>query len=200
MTFSSPARNDWKESPEINPSQIKNWVTNRQAWQRLNEWMRSTEVAPDPALQQIDINLNTIHRSSDGKDHSDVVLNNTHRVSDGSDHTFIDQAVLIASSPTFAGLTTTAGRIQNTTRKTTTYTIVANDENVFCDTDGGAFTATLPAGVDGTHYKVMNCGTSAELLTVAPDGSELLIGENSNFTLNDGEALDLVYETTEGWN
>jgi len=34
----------------------------------------------------IDIATNTIHRGSDGKDHSDVVLNNTHRNSDGKDH------------------------------------------------------------------------------------------------------------------
>lgn len=32
------------------------------------------------------IALNTTHRGSDGKDHSDVVLNNTHRGSDGKDH------------------------------------------------------------------------------------------------------------------
>ena len=30
--------------------------------------------------------LNTTHRTSDGKDHSDVVLNTTHRGSDGKDH------------------------------------------------------------------------------------------------------------------
>lgn len=30
--------------------------------------------------------LNTAHRLSDGKDHSDVVLNNTHRAGDGKDH------------------------------------------------------------------------------------------------------------------
>lgn len=30
--------------------------------------------------------LNTTHRTSDGKDHSDVVLNNTHRTGNGTDH------------------------------------------------------------------------------------------------------------------
>jgi hypothetical protein len=33
-----------------------------------------------------DVVLNNTHRASDGKDHSDVVLNNTHRASDGKDH------------------------------------------------------------------------------------------------------------------
>jgi hypothetical protein len=35
---------------------------------------------------QAEVDPNTVHRSSDGKDHSDVVLNNTHRASDGTDH------------------------------------------------------------------------------------------------------------------
>lgn len=37
------------------------------------------------------IGLNTTHRTSDGKDHSDVVLNNTHRTGDGSDHANVSQ-------------------------------------------------------------------------------------------------------------
>ena len=34
-----------------------------------------------------------------------IELNTIHRTSDGSDHTFIDQDVTTTSSPTFAGLT-----------------------------------------------------------------------------------------------
>ena len=52
--------------------------------------------------------LNTTHRGSDGKNHSDVVsntaataLNTTHRSSDGSDHSFIDQDVKSTAGPTF---------------------------------------------------------------------------------------------------
>lgn len=52
--------------------------------------------------------LNTTHRGSDGKDHSDVVantaaaaLNTTHRGSNGSDHGFIDQDVSVEAGPTF---------------------------------------------------------------------------------------------------
>lgn len=51
-----------------------------------------------------DVVLNNAHRLSDGKNHSDVVLNNAHRVSDGSDHGFIDQGVLVTSTPQFKGL------------------------------------------------------------------------------------------------
>ena len=54
-----------------------------------------------------DVVLNNTHRSSDGKDHSDVVLNNTHRTSDGSDHSFIDQDVTTTGTPSFTDLTVT---------------------------------------------------------------------------------------------
>jgi hypothetical protein len=82
---------------------------------------------------------------------------------------------------------------------TTTYTILITDDVIFCNTDGGAFTVTLPAGVEGQTFKVLNSGTSINLLTVAPNGSELLLGANSGFTLNDGESLDLTYNATDGW-
>jgi len=52
----------------------------------------------DIATNVTAIGLNTTHRTSDGKNHSDVVLNNTHRASDGDDHTFIDQDVTIAAT------------------------------------------------------------------------------------------------------
>ena len=92
-----------------------------------------------------------------------------------------------------------AGRILTVSRYTTTQVLDANDHQVAGDTDGGAFTITLPAGVAGTEYRIANTGTSNNLLTIAPDGAELLLGANSNFILFDGEALHVVYETTEGW-
>ena len=93
----------------------------------------------------------------------------------------------------------TSGRILNVSRYTTTQTLGTSDHHVAGDTDGGAFTITLPAGVAGTEYKIANTGTSANDLTIAPDGAELLIGVNDNFTLADGEALNITYEATEGW-
>jgi hypothetical protein len=96
-------------------------------------------------------------------------------------------------------LETRAGRIKNTTRVTTTYTILVSDEVVFCNTSGGAFTATLPLGVEGQTFKIINSGSSGNKLTVAPNGSEHLIGANSSFDLNDGETLQLTYNSTDGW-
>ena len=146
-----------------------------------------------------DVVLNNTHRTSDGKDHSDVVLNNTHRTSNGTDHSYIDQDVTTTASPTFAGLTTTAGRIKNTTRATTTYQILVTDDQVFCNTDGSAWTATLPAGAEGQTLRVINSGSAGNNLTLAPNGAEHLIGVNSNITLADSEAIDLTYNATDGW-
>jgi len=99
-------------------------------------------------------------------------------------------------------LTTTSGRIHKTTRIINTaspYTILATDHEIFVDTDGGAVTVNLPAGIDGTNYRIINTGSSANNITIAPNGAELLTGANANKTLSDGLILILTYETTEGW-
>jgi len=102
-------------------------------------------------------------------------------------------------SPTaWASFTITPESVVQTTRVTTTYTILATDYVIFCDTDGGAFTVTLPAGVEGTPYKIINCGTSGNDLTVDGDGAETVYGETEQ-VLTDGDVIDLHYNATEGW-
>jgi len=81
----------------------------------------------------------------------------------------------------------------------TTYEVFAIDKNVFVDTDEGAVTVNLPVGVDSRKLNIVNTGSSGNNVTVTPDGSELLLGANSNFTLSDQEALDIIFEGTEGW-
>lgn len=93
----------------------------------------------------------------------------------------------------------TNGLIKQPTRVTTTYTILVTDETIFGNTDSAAFTATLPAGVEGQTFRIVNTGTSGNDLTLAPNGSEHLLGVNSNFTLRDGESLILTYNSTDGW-
>jgi hypothetical protein len=70
---------------------------------------------------------------------------------------------------------------------------------VLANTDAGTYVVTLPIGAQGQSIRIVNTGTSGILLTVAPNGAELLIGVNANFTLFDGESLELVYDTTDGW-
>lgn len=221
MSYQSPGPNEWRAFPKLRTSAFRDPEERREI-QKINEWGTRDNVAPDPATQNTTIALNTTHRTSDGKDHSDVVLNNTHRTSngndhsnvvlnslhrssDGSDHSYINQDVTMTANVQFnallllSSLTSRGGRVVDTTRVTGTYTILVTDHNVFCDTDGGAFTATLPAGAAGQNIKVVNCGTSGNNLTLAPSGLELLQGANSSITLTDGQTVNLVYEATEGW-
>lgn len=109
-----------------------------------------------------------------------------------------------ANAPTVAldvtgSVKSSQGRIAGTTRVTGATTLNATHHIIIGDTDGGAFTITLPTGVDGTNYKISNVGSSSNALTLVPDGTELLVGDNANFDILDGETLDLHYETTEGW-
>lgn len=79
------------------------------------------------------------------------------------------------------------------------YTFFSDDAILNCDTDGGAITANLPAGIVGEHHNPINVGTSGNDVTVNPDGAELLNGVNGPFTLHDGESFAWVYSATKGW-
>jgi len=94
---------------------------------------------------------------------------------------------------------TSSGIIVNTTRATTTDTIDTGDHVYFGNTDSAAFTVTLPAGAEGLTYKIINSGSSGNNLDIAPNGSDDLIGANSNFVLSDGESLVISFNATDGW-
>ena len=91
------------------------------------------------------------------------------------------------------------GRIVGVARVTEDATLTAAHHNVFVDTDDAAITISLPAGVAGTKYRIVNTGNSDNDVTLVPDGSELLFGENASERIADSEALIIVYESTEGW-
>ena len=99
-----------------------------------------------------------------------------------------------------AGTTKTFfSRQKKTTRITGNTTLGTTHHEVFCDTDGGVFTVTLPAGVVGRNYRIINTGNSGNDVTLTPDGSELLIGSNSSKTISDGTVIVITFESTEGW-
>lgn len=54
------------------------------------------------------------------------------------------------------------------------YTVLATDQVIFADTDAGVITVNLPAGTPGVWYKIINCGSSDNNVTVAPNGSETI--------------------------
>jgi hypothetical protein len=86
--------------------------------------------------------------------------------------------------------------------KTTGFTGVAG-EGYFCDTTGGAFTATLPAGTLGDEISFIDyAGTfDTNNLTIAPNGAEKIQGSAASLTVSVERAgLTLVYtDGTQGW-
>jgi len=105
----------------------------------------------------------------------------------------------VSGDATVSGtLTTGAGRIVNTTRVTAAYTALVTDHMIYADTDGGAYTIDLPAGVEGQMFRIANVGTSGNDVTIDGDGGETVMGAATQ-TLSDGEIMILVYNATEGW-
>jgi len=81
----------------------------------------------------------------------------------------------------------------------TPYTPLATDEEIFIDTDGGAISITLPPGIDGTNYRMINTGTSGNDITLVPALTDKLFGFNANEKIIDFEVLIMTFETSEGW-
>jgi len=73
-----------------------------------------------------------------------------------------------------------------------------SDQNVFCDTDSANIKITLPTGVTGQYYRIVNTGTSGNKVRITSD-DDFILGEKEVFTLNDGEALILVFSSDKGW-
>lgn len=92
-----------------------------------------------------------------------------------------------------------AKQIKRITDSDSPYTIQNSDSVLFCDTDGGAITANLPVGYKGRYLRLTNVGSGGNDVTVSPNGADLLFGVNANYLLTDGETIDIVYESTEGW-
>lgn len=112
--------------------------------------------------------------------------------------TTLDGRYVEISGDTMTGTLGTKGRIVNTTRQTTTYTVLVSDDSIYCDTDGGAWTATLPAGVDGQRFFITNCGSSGNDLTIDGNGSETINGED-NILLCDEDSIIIIFDSTEEW-
>jgi len=86
--------------------------------------------------------------------------------------------------------------------KTSGFTAVAG-EGYFCNTTSAAFTATLPAGTLGDEITLIDyAGTfDTNNLTIAPNGSEKIMGTAASLTVSIERAgLTLVYtDGTQGW-
>jgi hypothetical protein len=90
-----------------------------------------------------------------------------------------------------------SGRIPKTTRLTADGTTLGTAQHeVFCNTDGGAFTVTLPATPVGQTYRITNSGNNN--LTVGRNGNTIK-GSATDAIIPSGDTLILTWEPTEGW-
>ena len=86
--------------------------------------------------------------------------------------------------------------------KTANFTAAAG-QGVFCNTTGGAFTLTLPAGTLGNEISFVDyAGTfDSNALTIAANGSEKIMSSTADLTVSVERAANtLVYtDGTQGW-
>jgi len=146
----------------------------------------------NPEDQQFTINVDSFTIGTDAD--SDVVMNWVANSNSGVITWMEDEDYFDVGDT----LKTSAGRIVNTTRVTVAYTALVSDHMIFADTDGGAFTIDLPAGVEGQYLRIANVGTSGNDVTIDGDGAETVRGAATQ-AIADGEILILVYNATEGW-
>lgn len=67
------------------------------------------------------------------------------------------------------------------------------------DTDSSDVNINLLPGINNLTYKVVNTGSSGNRVSVIPNGTDLLFGENETFYLYDDESIYITYQATEGW-
>ena len=86
-------------------------------WEYLGELDQPLKQADSPTFNGLSINGNIVVTGNvDGVDVSDLKdAFDTHTASTGASHTYIDQSVVIASSPTFVGLTLSANLVTSST-------------------------------------------------------------------------------------
>ena len=86
--------------------------------------------------------------------------------------------------------------------KTANFTAV-NAQGFFVDTNGGAITATLPAGSAGAIISFQDYRNTfdSNALTITPNGSEKINGGTGSVVLStEGEGITIVYiDSTVGW-
>ena len=110
--------------------------------------------------------------------------------------------IALASGASQTGFGRTGTVDWDTTPKTATFSAVSGD-GFFCNTTSGAFTCNLTAGAAGAIVSLADyAGTwDSNNLTVSPNGSDKIGGNNANVVLNtEGQSVTFVYvDSTQGW-
>lgn len=106
---------------------------------------------------------------------------------------------LIALANAIDNPNTLLQNVERVTPADSPYTVKATDQVVFFDTDDGDILAGLSAGVEGQTFRLVNVGSSGNIVTVAPVTGELIYGDTTEY-IADQEALIVTFNPDEGWN
>jgi len=110
--------------------------------------------------------------------------------------------VSLAAGATQTGFGRTGTVDWDTTPKTATFTAVSGD-GFFANTESGAFTMNLPAGVAGAIVSVADYAATWQTnnLTVSPNGTDKIGGVNTDAILNtEGQSVTFIFvDSTQGW-
>ena len=82
----------------------------------------------------------------------------------------------------------------------TPYTPLPTDEEIFFDTTDGDIDCTLPPGIDGTNYRLINVGFSGNKVTMIPALTNKLFGLSASEFIYDSEVILMTFdEIIESW-
>jgi hypothetical protein len=80
----------------------------------------------------------------------------------------------------------------------TPYTPLATDEEVFFDTTDGDIDCSLPPGIDGTNYRLVNVGFAGNKVTMIPALTNKLFGLTENEFIYDSEVILMTFDEEIG--
>lgn len=99
---------------------------------------------------------------------------------------------------------TSLGQIVTTMTKTANYTLVNSDRDklIECDASGGPFTINLlaaSAGGDGYNIKIKKIDSSANAITITPNGTDTIDGSTSSRSLATQNTYISMYSDSTKW-
>ena len=126
----------------------------------------------------------------------------TVQLGDSGDTITIPSGATITNNGTQTGFGRTGTVNWETTVKTGNFT-AANGEGYFVNTTSGAITVTLPAGSAGDIVAFKDYANTWDTnnVTVTPNGSDKINGENASALLNtESQSVTLIFvDSTKGW-
>ena len=141
------------------------------------------------------IKVNTIQNTCG----ADIIKESSNTITIGAS----GDTVALASGASQTGFGATGAVSWQTSVKTSTFTAVAG-EGYFVNTTGGAITVNLPAGVAGATIGIKDYLNTFDTnnVTVAPNGSDKIAGDNTADGVLDTEGTSVIFtfiDSTRGW-